>query len=102
MATNPRNLINLENGVTNYLGKISYGLYMYHPLVIIFVINTSLYFNIFNGILLYASSILLVILLSHFSFYYFESYFSRLRAKLIKPDTVAQRKNAAVISEAIS
>src|SRR5262249_15630873 len=33
-ATNPNPLIRFENRVADYLGRISYGLYMYHPLAI--------------------------------------------------------------------
>jgi peptidoglycan/LPS O-acetylase OafA/YrhL len=96
MATNKRNLFNLENKVTNYLGKISYGLYMYHPLAIILVINASVRLNIYGQVLLYSAAILLTVALSHVSFYYFESYFSRLRSKLIKSDSPVPHKKAAL------
>lgn len=96
MATNKRNLFNLENRVTNYLGKISYGLYMYHPIAIILVINSSVRLDIYSQALLYSASILLTIALSHVSFYYFESHFSRLRSKLIKSDHPAPDKKVTL------
>lgn len=34
-----RKLINLDNGVFDFLGKISYGIYVYHPLVIFFTVK---------------------------------------------------------------
>jgi peptidoglycan/LPS O-acetylase OafA/YrhL len=39
LAANPVNLLGIESRVTNYLGKISYGIYMYHPLGIFLAIK---------------------------------------------------------------
>jgi peptidoglycan/LPS O-acetylase OafA/YrhL len=35
MAANPATLVSLENPLLDYLGKISYGLYMFHPVVVV-------------------------------------------------------------------
>ncbi len=35
VSTNKKTLISLENGICNFLGKISYGLYCYHMLIIV-------------------------------------------------------------------
>jgi peptidoglycan/LPS O-acetylase OafA/YrhL len=37
MATNKRNMVNLDNKVLNYLGTITYGYYMYHVLVMMLI-----------------------------------------------------------------
>jgi peptidoglycan/LPS O-acetylase OafA/YrhL len=78
--------INLENKVLNYLGTISYGIYMYHfmfiPLVL-YVLNDFL--NLRSGLLmnviLYSSSIILSIGISALSFEFFEKKFIRLKSK---------------------
>lgn len=36
LAFNPKNIINLENRFFDFIGKISYGIYIIHPLVIFF------------------------------------------------------------------
>ena len=37
VSVNPKRLINLESPILNYLGKISYGIYMYHSIAIYIV-----------------------------------------------------------------
>jgi peptidoglycan/LPS O-acetylase OafA/YrhL len=65
-----------ENKIINYLGQISYGIYMYHQIIIVFVLKmVSEYFNQFNlfeNILVYIGTILLTIVISHISYEYFE------------------------------
>ncbi len=39
VACNPKSVINLEYKWISYLGKISYGLYLYHVIAIVFTIN---------------------------------------------------------------
>ncbi|WP_096433085.1 acyltransferase family protein [Labilibaculum antarcticum] len=71
-----------------YLGKISYGIYMYHMIVVNFVLFLFLKLHTFFDL----SSITLIILInlscllgtffvSHFSFKYFESYFLHFKYK---------------------
>lgn len=72
--------------VLNYLGKISYGLYCFHGVVITILIKlleqlhfTETYWHVF---LLYPLIILAFsILFAHLSFKYFENYFLKLKAK---------------------
>jgi peptidoglycan/LPS O-acetylase OafA/YrhL len=40
VSANPGTLLSLENPVLDYLGKISYGLYMYHVMTIMIVLKT--------------------------------------------------------------
>lgn len=70
----------------HHLGKISYGIYMYHAIMfqligffyIKFKIPTLMSAN--QSILLfYSSVIILTIIISHFSYKYFESYFIKLK-----------------------
>lgn len=79
--------INLENKVMNYLGKISYGIYMYHfmiiPLILCYLIN---FLEMDEGglmmnIILYTSTILITIGISSLSYEYFESRFIRMKSR---------------------
>lgn len=81
-ACNPKRIFSMENIVFNYLGKISYGLYMYHPIVIVFLIKFFLFFKIEdNLILLYSSVFILTVILSSISYKYFESVFINKKQK---------------------
>ena len=68
----------------NYLGKISYGIYMYH-LVAMYLLLRFIPFDNFSlitsSILFFLSSILLTFGLSALSFHYFESKFLSLKPK---------------------
>lgn len=77
----------LENKLFVFLGNISYGIYMYHMIVIAFVIYimnaTGLIIsNEFSSqIIIYSMTVGITILLSWISYNYFESYFIRLKKK---------------------
>ena len=77
LSCNPNSIISLENRVMSYLGKISYGLYIYHVAVIVFLINVmKVYFPSFQGvqyeIVIYIASLLGSIGVASLSFHYFE------------------------------
>jgi len=74
-AANKDNLISLEQKPIRYLGKISYGLYMYHPIAIVAALQTSIWLGAPVDALLYPLSLALTILLAGVSYKYFESYF---------------------------
>ena len=87
VATNPQSIINLETPIIHYLGKISYGIYIYHSAVIVFCINAihllfgkNLSIAVFN-ILLYPSVIGLTILVCELSFRFVETPLLRLKEK---------------------
>jgi peptidoglycan/LPS O-acetylase OafA/YrhL len=73
----------LENKVLNYLGQISYGIYMYHQIVIVFLINTHIVFikGSLNNYLIYPLSMILTIVLSHLSYQLLEKYFLRIKLR---------------------
>lgn len=76
----------LENKTLNYLGTISYGIYMYHLFIIAiscflvkaFLYRENFYLNYF--VVLFLSSFLTMVI-SHFSYKYFESPFLKLKEK---------------------
>ncbi|MDY3319035.1 hypothetical protein PG637_06415 [Riemerella anatipestifer] len=75
----------LEIKPFHYLGKISYGLYMYHSVAIVLSIKILDYLEcVENIILLIILATGLSVLLSHISYYYMESYFIRRKTKYSK------------------
>jgi len=78
-------LINLENRGFSYIGKLSFGLYVYHPLVIILA-HKYLKFNVFESIYLDVIGVFLFVffvtlLVAHISYFYFEKWFLNLKGK---------------------
>jgi len=74
-AANKDNIINLEQKPIRYLGKISYGLYIYHPIAIVAALHATRRLGTDSNIIIYALSLLLTVLLAGLSYKYFESYF---------------------------
>lgn len=96
LASNKGTVFNLENRVLNYLGKISYGLYMFHPLAIVIVLKTLMYLKIENIFLQYFFSIGITIIISGFSYKFFESYFIKKKvkfSKVLSGENVKNKKN---------
>ena len=82
------NLVNLQSlstvlefKVINYLGKISYGIYMYHLILIVMILNILIKLNCFNNILLYVLSFTVTIVVSSLSYEYIEKPFLKLKLK---------------------
>lgn len=71
----------LEFKAINYLGKISYGIYMYHLILIVPTMNFLIKFNSLNNVLLYALSFILTIVVSSLSYEYLEKPFLKLKVK---------------------
>lgn len=78
----------LQNKTMNYLGKISYGIYMYHAialqlvgLIYLKMISKFGFQNTFDVIIINVCVIFITIVVSHFSFKYYESYFLNLKYK---------------------
>lgn len=84
LALNKENIINLENQLFNYIGKVSYGFYMYHSIAIIIVLKGLIYFNIENFFLEYFLSFFITLLFSILSYELYESYFIKKKRKFSK------------------
>ena len=85
VATNPSSFLKLENRVMNYLGTISYGMYMYHMFVIVLVIRLTRYTGlkgaVAHNLFYYGGSFIATILVSSVSYFFFEKYFMRLNRR---------------------
>ncbi len=97
-SLNEKSIINTENKILNYLGNISYGLYIYHMLAIyaIEMLLRKLYFHpgspVFAFVFLFLVFILNIAIAS-FSYKYIESKLLRFR-----PSNETKPKNLAISS----
>jgi peptidoglycan/LPS O-acetylase OafA/YrhL len=84
LAANPRSLVRLEHPVFNYLGKISYGLYMYHLVGIALAHGLVQRLAPGSDLLFHGLSVLLSIGLAAVSYQWFESRFIRMKFRFTK------------------
>lgn len=85
LAANRNSGLILENKVFNYLGKISYGLYMYHVIAIVFCIQLFKYLEILNyHIFLFLMCFAVTIILASLSYVFLEKRFISLKTKYSK------------------
>jgi len=81
LACNPNTIISMENKVFSYLGKISYGLYMFHPIAIVLALEAGIYFGINHNVFFYLASLTLTILIASLSYNLFEKKFLKRKLK---------------------
>lgn len=74
-AANKNIFISLEGRPIRYLGKISYGLYVYHPIAIVLALHATVWLGGPSDAFLYPLALALTILIAGVSYKYFESYF---------------------------
>lgn len=87
LAANGKSVLNLEFKLLNYLGKISYGLYMYHNLVLTVVLKLIIIYPIVypgtlaGGIVYHIVALGGTIIVSAISYEYFEKWFLSLKGR---------------------
>lgn len=87
ISGNPNSFLKLENKTYNFLGKISYSIYMYHFMLIPAMFYLFKKIGIFPSnefvpqLLMYVSITAISILVSWLSFNYFEGWFLKLKSK---------------------
>ena len=111
LSSNPKTLINLEKPLFDFLGKISYGIYVYHPLIILLVAKTAAgMIGNFNPttklIILYTAIPALTVLTAYLSYELFEKQILRLKTKysaVQSSDTLTDDKTeiAGIVSVAV-
>ena len=80
LAKNPVSILSLENPIFNYLGKISYGMYMYHTIAVVIGVKISHSFNNSNFVS-YPISYILTIIMAGISYQFFEKPFLKIKDK---------------------
>lgn len=83
-AANPKCLVSLENKALDYLGKISYSIYMWHGVAIMIGLHIARYFNpelddFSSNAIYYVATFLFTLLLSYLSYEYFEMQFLKFK-----------------------
>lgn len=99
LAANPDSVINLEYKPLNYLGKISYGLYMYHNIVLaaclkLLIYNGIILDNLWGNVLYYIIAIAATVLIASISYEYFEKWFISFKirfSKIISGDNAQEK-----------
>ena len=82
VSANPGSLISLENSLMNYLGRISYGIYVYHMLVMYLLsqlisgVGVALNYGVMFGLVLFSTLTVATI-----SYYYFETPFLKKKGE---------------------
>lgn len=89
LSSNPKTVLNFEYKTMSYLGKISYGLYMYHNIVIAAILqlllSAGLKLNSLTGnIIYYTIAILTTILVASASYEFFEKRFIKAKVRYSK------------------
>ncbi len=84
LSLNKNHIFNLNNTILNFLGDISYGIYMYHMLIIfVVVLMFSNFLNnisgVYSTILFYFITTILVLFVSYLSKVLFEDKFLKLK-----------------------
>ena len=86
VSGNPQSLLSLENRFFHFLGKISYGIYMYHLMCVVFSIHLlerAMHFEMQltgpQNLAVYVLSISLTLFISYLSYEFFEKRFIRLK-----------------------
>ncbi|MET3730529.1 acyltransferase family protein [Moheibacter stercoris] len=84
--SSPKPIFSLENKIFDYLGKISFGIYVYNPLVIFLLYSVAHYItrlpnNFVSYFGIFFIVILLNILIAHISYHTLEKYFLKIKHK---------------------
>jgi peptidoglycan/LPS O-acetylase OafA/YrhL len=90
LSKNPSSIFNLEYKPLAYLGKISYGIYMYHcftviPAIYLVTKIIGLPLNFYSEILTCIIALACTIFIATLSYEYFEKWFLQLKDKISKP-----------------
>ncbi|MFN5181417.1 MAG: acyltransferase family protein [Bacteroidota bacterium] len=95
LASAPKKIISLNNFVLDYLGRISYGIYMYQFISIVVVIKLvkiycADYNSLFSQIIIYSGSIVFTILISALSYQLIEIPFLKFKEKFMTIASVSK------------
>jgi peptidoglycan/LPS O-acetylase OafA/YrhL len=83
LALNPKSIVKLESGWLNYLGKVSYGIYVYHLAVFALLhwVTVTIFGHTISSHVHFVLGTALTICTAGLSYRYFEKYFLDLKTK---------------------
>ncbi len=81
LSKNPKTILSLENPVFDYLGKITYGFYMFHTLAIVIALKITLMFQSNSNWISYPITYILTTIFGWLSYEYFEKPFLKIKDK---------------------
>lgn len=91
LCTSDKPIFSLEFKWLDFLGKISFGIYMYHMMAITLVLHLARDYFHFNrdmsglqNLSVYISVVIITVLISSISYLYFEKYFIKKKQKVTK------------------
>jgi peptidoglycan/LPS O-acetylase OafA/YrhL len=87
VSSNPNSLLKLERPTYNALGRISYGIYMFHTLMMFLLMAA---FPSISDAVFYALTLALTLAVAQLSYRYFESPFLRLKDRTAVPVTATR------------
>lgn len=98
VSSNPRSLVKMENRYCDFLGRISYGIYVYHPLIIFYVAKTLKNWLVdmneaMKLIVIFIIVFGLTILIAYLSYEFFEKRFLSLKSKFSPVKSVDSMKD---------
>ncbi|WP_298152498.1 acyltransferase [Flavobacterium sp.] len=74
----------LETKILHHLGKISYGIYMYHPIAIVLALQLAIYYGTTSNLIIYPVSLFITIVLAAISFHFYEKIFLKFKPRFSK------------------
>jgi peptidoglycan/LPS O-acetylase OafA/YrhL len=93
LALNDNRIFNIDTRLTKYLGKVSYGIYMYHSIVVFLCIKAFQNLQWKSTILLEITFLLFTFLVAALSYELLEKHFIKLKikfSKIISGDNVVE------------
>lgn len=86
VSLNPKPIVSLENRIFDWMGKISYGIYLSHLLILYLlsaIIQDKLTSLPFGLLFYFVVSVVLVLTVAYLSYTYFERFFIRVKKKFM-------------------
>jgi peptidoglycan/LPS O-acetylase OafA/YrhL len=104
VAGNPKSLIKLDNKYLDYLGKISFGIYVYHPLIIF--LEEKWMASYIRGLdpfvqmgIIGLVAVTVTIIIAGLSYKYFESRFLQYKKKFTRVESSGSAKEAYAMAQ---
>jgi peptidoglycan/LPS O-acetylase OafA/YrhL len=102
VSKNPRPVLSLENSILDWVGKISYGVYLWHMLVLYLLsklIQDKLAPTSLGLIFYFMISVSVVLMIASLSYKYFEQFFIQAKRRLMVVQSESSKPVRAIAEE---